>query len=193
MGKSSSEGSPLTNATKPTRANVCCSILVNLTMMIFFAIYAFKNPDEEECYIVRSADPPRGSDHEVVGEDNLNMTLRLKIMFVIGFIICLINLAYAICGFLYFMYEVKSMLRLVSVLVGASGILTLGWMIYASVVVFAEDSDLCEEYTPKSYKFAFVWLVLVYCAMGLFCCCSCMFICVVSSNKQKKNKKQNKG
>ena len=51
-GTSETQGSPLTNAAKPTKANVCCSFLINLTMLVFFAIYAFKNPDEDDCYIV---------------------------------------------------------------------------------------------------------------------------------------------
>ena len=60
MGKSNeTQGSPLTNAAKPTKANVCCSFLINLTMLVFFAIYAFKNPDEDDCYIVYS---PSGTD-----------------------------------------------------------------------------------------------------------------------------------
>ena len=58
MGTSETQGSPLTNAAKPTKANVCCTLLINLTMLIFFAIYAFKNPDEDYCYIVYSSSRP---------------------------------------------------------------------------------------------------------------------------------------
>ena len=54
------------------------------------------------------------------------MTLRFKIIFIIGFIISVVNLAYATLGFLYFMYEAKSMLNLVSCLVCVSGVSTLG-------------------------------------------------------------------
>ena len=121
------------------------------------------------------------------------MTLRFKIIFVIGFIISVINLAYATLGFLYFMYEAKSMLNLVSCLVCVSGVSTLGQMIYASVVIFGDDADLCKEYdfAPKSYQFIYVWVILIYCFMALLCCCSCMIICIVSSNKKKKSVRRN--
>ena len=150
MGTTSeTPGSPLTNAAKPTKANVCCSFLINLTMLIFFAIYAFKNPDQDDCYIVYSSSGTDVySDLDDVEEENydyINMTLRFKIIFIIGFIISVVNLAYATLGFLYFMYEAKSMLNLVSCLVCVSGISTLGQMIYASVVIFGDDADLCKE------------------------------------------------
>ena len=130
MGKPETQGSPLTNAAKPTRANVCCSLMVNITMLVIFAIYAFANPDDEDCYIVYSrAGTEAVPDLDLVEEDSYeykNMTERFKIIFIIGFIISLVNLAYATLGFLYFMYEAKSMLNLASSLVCVSGVATLG-------------------------------------------------------------------
>ena len=38
--------STLTKAAEPTKANTCCQFVVNITMMIFFGIYAFNNPDD---------------------------------------------------------------------------------------------------------------------------------------------------
>ena len=53
MGQNSKkETSPLTKATKPTRANVCCTLIVNIIMLTYFAIYSFHNPDDRSCYIV---------------------------------------------------------------------------------------------------------------------------------------------
>ena len=51
-GNSNKETSPLTKATKPTRANVCCTLMVNTIMLVFFSIYSFNNPDDNDCYIV---------------------------------------------------------------------------------------------------------------------------------------------
>ena len=73
------------------------------------------------------------------------MTMRFEVIFIIGFCISLINLAYAALGFLYFMYEARSMLNLVSCLVCVSGMATLGQMVFASVVIFGDDAELCKE------------------------------------------------
>ena len=193
MGKNSSEkGSPLTKATKPTKANVCCTLLINVVMLVFFAIYSFKNPDDSDCYVVRDYEfrEEFASPVEISGYDEKDMSLRFKIIFICGFLLCLINLCYAFVALIYFMYEAKSMLNIASCLVGLSGALTLAWMIYASIVIFGEDAQLCEDLMPKSTKFIYVWLILVYCFIGLLCCCSCMFICIVSSNKKKQKNKQ---
>ena len=110
-GTSETQGSPLTNAAKPTRANVCCSFMVNVTMMIFFAIYAFKNPDEDDCYIVYSNSGTEAyADLDKVPETNYDykdMTMRFEVIFIIGFCISIINLAYAALGFFYFMHEAR--------------------------------------------------------------------------------------
>ena len=68
------------------------------------------------------------------------MSLRFKIIFMCGFMLCIINLAYAFVAMIFFMYEAKSMLNIASCLVGLSGALTIGWMIYASIVIFGEDA-----------------------------------------------------
>ena len=38
-------------ATKPTKLNTGCTLLVNSVMLIFFSLYAFHNPDDSECYV----------------------------------------------------------------------------------------------------------------------------------------------
>ena len=80
------------------------------------------------------------------------------------------------------------MLNVMKIVIVLSGCFTLAWMIYGSVVVFDDEAKLCkgDKYLPKSYKFCFVWLILLYCTVGLTVCCGCMFFCIVANNKKKK-------
>ena len=58
-------------------------------------------------------------------------------------------------------------------------------MVYASVVIFSTSGDLCRgTYLPKSGQFIFVWLILLYCSMGLMVCCTCIL------QKSKANKRR---
>ena len=140
------KASPLTKATKPTRANVCCTIIINSIMLTFFAIYSFHNPDDDGCYIYQEPNSSVKYAWPVeLNEEGRNMGLRFKIVFICGFVLCFINLAYAIVALIFFMYEAKAMLNLASCLVGLSGVLTIGWMIYASIVIFGDDADLCKD------------------------------------------------
>lgn len=61
MDSSDTHKSSLSIATKPTRMNTCCTILVNCIMLIFFGIYSFNNPEYEPslgkgCYVYRDAE-----------------------------------------------------------------------------------------------------------------------------------------
>ena len=188
MGTNSNkETSQLTKATKPTRANVCCTMIVNITMLVFSAMYAFNNPDNSACYIhIDDLGVPIPSDEDY-NDDYKNMGLRYKIIFICMFLLCIVNLSYAFVSLIFFMYGSKFMLNIASCLVGLSGVAQIVWMVYASIVIFSEDSRLCEaeEFMPKATMFIYVWLIIVYCFAGLLCCCSCMFICIVTSNKKK--------
>ena len=44
-------GTPLMKATKPTKANACCTFVVNIIMLIFFCYYIFGDPDESDCFV----------------------------------------------------------------------------------------------------------------------------------------------
>ena len=186
MGTNSNkETSQLTKATKPTRANVCCTMIVNITMLVFSAMYAFNNPDDSDCYIhIDDLGVPVPT-KEDYNDDYKNMGLRYKIIFICMFLLCIVNLSYAFVSLIFFMYGSKFMLNIASCLVGLSGVAQIVWMVYASIVIFSEDSRLCEEFMPKATMFIYVWLIIVYCFAGLLCCCSCMFICIVTSNKKK--------
>mmetsp|Transcript_41669 Transcript_41669/g.54881 ORF Transcript_41669/g.54881 Transcript_41669/m.54881 type:complete len:96 (-) Transcript_41669:93-380(-) len=75
-------------------------------------------------------------------------------------------------------------------LVCISGSLTLAWMIFASIVVFGDTGQTCHDYgyLPKSYKFIYVWTIILYSFLSLLCCVSCMLLCIIRSNKKKKRR-----
>ena len=39
-------------ATKPTKLNTGCTLIVNSVMLIFFSVYVFDNPDTSDCYVL---------------------------------------------------------------------------------------------------------------------------------------------
>ena len=44
----------ITAATRPTKFNACCALLINSILLVFFAIYTYNNPDIEDdrsCYV----------------------------------------------------------------------------------------------------------------------------------------------
>lgn len=107
-------------------------------------------------------------------------TKRFFVVFISEFCLCLINLLYASIGICYFMYASPKMLTAASSLVALSGILTLAWMIYASIVIFSDEGQLCKDtYAPKSGQFIYVWLILVYICFGLLFCIACMLACII--------------
>ena len=101
---------PLTKATKPTKANICCTFIINAIMLIMFGIYSFNNPDDSDCYVVHILGEyysynymPDNLDHN----DIRNVGKDFEIIFICGFVMCLINLVYAFLGIVYFMKESK--------------------------------------------------------------------------------------
>ena len=81
------------------------------------------------------------------------------------------------------------MLKIMKIMMAVIGVFTLIFMVYASVVIFSVSGQLCREtdgFLEKSGKFIFVYLILLYCTVGVMLCCGCMFFCVVLSNKKKK-------
>ena len=53
-------------------ANICCTLLMSTTMLIFFAIYGFKNPDDSDCYVyTNSSGITVASPKEVNGAENV--------------------------------------------------------------------------------------------------------------------------
>ena len=80
------------------------------------------------------------------------------------------------------------MIKVMNGLICTIGVYMLAWMAYTSVVIFGESGQLCaENILYSSGEFIFVYLILLYCTMGVMLCCVCMFCCVVASNKKKKS------
>ena len=46
MSEGQPEKSTLLNVSKPTQMSTCCTIVVNLIMIVYFGIYSFNNPDD---------------------------------------------------------------------------------------------------------------------------------------------------
>ena len=174
----------LKKVANPTKANTCCTIIVNVVMLAFFGIYTFNNPDDSDCY----ASGDLASTIDFKGSKNVGK--EFQIVFLTGFILCFINLAYAAVAVCFFMYAAKCMLSLASCLVACSGALTLAWMVYASIVIFSEEGQACSEdgFLPKSGQFIKVWLIIVYVCVGLICCCVCMFGCIITNNKKRQKR-----
>ena len=86
------------------------------------------------------------------------------------------------------------MLGCASFLVGLSGLVTLIWMIYASLVIFGDKGMACKEkLLSQSGQFIYVWLIIVYCTFGLLCCCTAMLVCVMTNNRKKKRAQRPEG
>ncbi len=141
--------SPLTVAAKPTRVNTCCTIVVNSVMLGFFGIYAFNNPDynsstDTSCYVTKIDGELQASPFEI-DESSTDVGFEFFAIFLSGFTLCLINLLYAAVAIFYFMYANKKLLHAASCLVCMSGALTIGWMVYTSVVIFGDKGQLCRS------------------------------------------------
>ena len=113
-----------------------------------------------------------------------------RIIFICGFVMCIINLVYALMGILYFMWDSKQVMKFAQCLAFLSGLLYIGWIVYASIIIFSDASDECgDTYLPQSRKFILVWLIISYCALGVLCCVACMLVCIVANNRKKKKQK----
>ena len=121
------------------------------------------------------------------------MGKQYHVLFILYFCLCAINLLYVSTAAHYFLSSSKKCLCLNSTLVCISGAFTLAWMIYASVMTWGDEGQKCddEDLLPKSRMFIYVWLIVLYCGLGLMCCCACMMAVIVSNNKRKKAKRQN--
>ena len=79
-----------------------------------FGIYSFNNPDDSDCYVdsiggddyTAYPDKPSYLEHD----DLRNVGKDFKIIFICGFVMCIINLVYAFMGILYFMNDSKQIL-----------------------------------------------------------------------------------
>ena len=130
----------MTLASKPTKANACCTLIINVTMSVIFAIYAFNNPDKDECYVKRNEFGTYDV-YQVEPEDGsyINVGQRYRICFVAGFALSVLNLIYAVFAMIYIAIESPKVLTFVKWLVGASGALTIAWMVYASIVTWSDN------------------------------------------------------
>ena len=116
------------------------------------------------------------------------MTQRYRTVFIFGFVLSMVNLFYVAAGVCIYLYQKVYIVKIMNTMMVINGVFTLIFMIYASCVIFSESGTLCRDsnYLPKSGNFIFVYLILLYCTVGITLCCGCMFFCVVASNKKKK-------
>ena len=191
--ETSKNKSTFTMATQPNKFNTCCQFLINVIVCIFFAIYAFNNPDgDADCYTyhVDLNDELVASEVKPKSGEYTDVSKAYFIIFVTYFCLCIVNLMYTAVATYYLLYDSRNMRMCASGLVCVSGSLSLAWMIYASIVVFGEDGKACDDagIAEKSYMFIYVWLIIMYTGLGLLCCCSFMLLCIIRSNKNKKNR-----
>ena len=199
---SKSEKSMLTKAVEPTKGNTCCQFITNVTMMVFFGIYAFNNPDgystssdnKDNCYAFKTSSTgsemlvsPTMPDDTVEYHDLLNVGYEYHVIFILYFCLCILNVLYTSTAAHYFFYHNKNVLICNSVLVCLSGASTLAWMVYASIINFGEHGQACDDadLLSKSGMFIKVWLILLYCGLGVLCCIACMMMCIVNNNRKK--------
>ena len=180
--------STFTMATQPNRFNTCCQFVINLIMCIFFGIYAFNNPEgDTKCYTYQPDGSHKLQASEVKPDEGkyTDVSREYYIIYVTYFCLCLVNLMYTLVATYYLLYNKMRMIA--SGLVCVSGSLSLAWMIYASIVVFGDDGNACNDagILEKSYKFIFVWLIILYVFLGVLCCCSFMLICIIRSKKKQ--------
>ena len=100
---------------------------------------------------------------------------------------CFLNILTSSAAGYYFFYANKKCLVFTKGLVCLSGLSTLAWMIYATVIIWGSYGTLCRDndFLPKSGLFIYVWLVIMYVFLGIICCCACMMGCIISSNRKK--------
>ena len=107
-------------------------------------------------------------------------------VFISGLVLQLINIVYVCVGISICLYQRVCLIKVMNVLICAIGVYTLAWMAYASVVIFRKSGQLCKDSVLKqSGQFIFVYVIILYCTVGIMLCCACMFCCVVASNKKK--------
>ena len=84
-------------------------------MLIMFGIYSFNNPDESECWTNSIGGgnyepfPTKPSDEE--DYDLRDVSKDFRIIFICGFVMCIINLVYAFMGILYFMWDSQQIMK----------------------------------------------------------------------------------
>ena len=109
---------------------------------------------------------------EIPGSSDVGNSFH--IIFLIGFIVQCVTTVYILAGLAYVLTGTDSFLKGVSGLMCCSGLLSFGWIIYASIVIFSEEGQLCREtLLPKSGQFIYVYVIMFYSIIGLFCLCGC--------------------
>ena len=179
-------------ATKPNGCNTICTIIINTVMGVYFAIYAFNNPDEHKCYVACNEEWRFwGSEcypFENQVENSVNVSKYFYYAFLTGFVLSIVNLMYAGVCALYLLYEQKTMLKTASFCVILSGFLTISWLIYASIVIFSNSGQICmDSFLPQSGKFIYVWLIIVYVCIGFFLLV-CILCCCIMARKAESRK-----
>ena len=115
-------------------------------MLIMFGIYSFNNPDDSNCWVnnvnddVYSKKPADTEDYDL-----RDVKKDFRIIFICGFVMCIINLVYAFMGILYFMWDSKQILKFAQCLAFLSGLLYIGWIVYASIIIFSDASNACAD------------------------------------------------
>ena len=141
MSEGQPEKSTLLNVSKPTQMSTCCTIVVNLIMIVFFGIYTFNNPDDSECFVNDSLEFTNVSQDGYV-----NVSAEYHACFLMAFILTILNLIYGAIGVCQFMFGAsRKMLIMFNCLVAVSGTCSLAWMVYASVVIFGDKGQVCKE------------------------------------------------
>ena len=182
-------------ATKPTKFNTGCTLVFNTIMLIFFSIYSFANPDQSQCFARCSKGVHNLFNQDCMAfdkyhENYIDVKHEFRITFITGFVLSIVNLLYACVCIMYFIWERQTLLRTASCCVIISFILTVSWMVYASIVIFSKSGQECmQTYLPKSGSFIFIWLIIVYVCLG-FCLCVFCMLCSIMTCKAKSNSSQ---
>ena len=169
-------------------ASAITHLVINGVMSYFFYQYFEMNPDLAEhgdCWAdPHNDDKETGSAFEI-GNYNENVSEQFLKWFMFGFIICIVGIVVSLIQLVYAVTKNKMIslsAKLISCPFGCGGI---AWLIAGMVLRWRHIGKVCSAdyvdidnvwpnfYMVKSGKFMHIWLILMSCLLGAMCCCIC--------------------
>ena len=165
-----------------------CSFVFNAALIGMFGYYAFAAPDGNiGCFVTGSDDNLIASPKPSAG--SVDIGRKFHLIFLVGFANYLINMFYVLAGGIYLSCKHSGLLKVASCILCVSGLMCLGWIIYAAIVIYGDEAQLCQDtLLPKSGKFIYYYTTITLVLMSIGCvfgvCCGCLSCCAVGSAMQ---------
>ena len=176
--------------------NCIWGTIVHLILIILFAIFAFDNPDPEECWVTSTEDVVLPEEPIDSTAEYYNYGSLLRIYFGLGFFYYAIDMVKSLihyCGIILKSAAMINMQFICQILnVGFMALVVFGvilrWSSFGHIasgdnLLENADESTKEMYMVNSGKFMTIYLVYIFVSVALAClmvCCGCCALTCVS-------------